>query len=377
MNVFNEEIAYRRDRILFVMAGVMCIGALIGFISFLITQNFITKALLILFTFSMFFHGALYFLYTLLTKFQSMHFFTVLIYFIFTMIALYNPFGLHYMWVYLLYIPIFIGLIENERVYYGWSLLYIALYAIFLFFNHGGTDRENSLFMIVQILLAADSILVGSIIVKYLSFVRGLYIQNHENQIKEHVFKVLSVLIPIVESKAHTTKNEMVEMSELMKDVAKKLPKLNVKDWEIELLSLLHFVSRIEWPDYLFEKHDALSEYECKIVQNHCLFGSQLLGEFNSFANIKEAFLNHHQRKDGTGYPDAGTVNPVPALAQILGIVETYLEMIYPRAYHSPKSKEDALVQIQESEKTRFDPQILDAFAEVVRDRGTGSVSQK
>jgi hypothetical protein len=122
MTVFNNEIAYRRDRILSVMAWIMTSGALIGFISFVITQNDITKSLLILFTFSMIFHGTLYFLHVQLFKnhFKPKHLFTVFIYIIFTVIAIDNPFGFQYMWAYLLYFPIMISLIENQLVYKIW-----------------------------------------------------------------------------------------------------------------------------------------------------------------------------------------------------------------------------------------------------------------
>ena len=59
--------------------------------------------------------------------------------------------------------------------------------------------------------------------------------------------------------------------------------------------------------------------------------------------------MNHHLRKDGTGYPNSNYTNgnEIPKLAQILGLVDSYLAMIYPRAYHSPKTREDALLHIQ------------------------------
>jgi hypothetical protein len=335
-------------------------------IGFVVVQNYITKSLLILFIFSLFFHGMLYLLNS---RFTELHLFTALIYFIFTIIALYNPFDFPYLWAYLLYFPLIIGLIEEERTYKVWSVFYIILYTIFLVKNHfdgGKMTRESSLFIIVFILFAAGSILLGYLLVKYLSFVRGLYNQNNEKQIKQHIFAVLSTFIPVVEAKTHTTKNEIVEMSGLMKGMIKKLPDLDVKDWEIELLSLLHFVSRIECPDYIFEKHEALTEYEYKAAQNHCLFGSKLLGDFQSFEHVKEAFARHHQRKDGSGYPNNRPGNQVPKLDQILGLVESYIAMIYPRAYHDSRTREEALYAIKEFEKYRVDPEILDALEEAV-----------
>lgn len=364
MDLFNTEMTNKRVRVLFTLACLMSVGALIGFIIFVITQNDITKILLVLSTFSMIFHWVLYFLYTQLTElsYTSMHIFTVFIYLIFTITAMYNPFEFHYMWAYLLYFPIIIGLIENEMVYKFWGVLYIILYSFFIMYN----NSEDALMMIIQILLATGSVIVGWIMVKYVSFVRYLYLQNNEKQIKEHVFDVLSTLIPVVESKTHTTKNEILEMSKLMKEIIKKLPNLEVKSWEIDLLSLLHFVSRIEWPDYIFEKNEPLTEYEFKIVQNHCLFGCKLLGDFKTFEPVKEAFLKHHQHKDSSGYPIEVFGDQIPLLSQVLGIVESYLALIYPRAYHTSKTREEALLEIQQFEQSKFAPEILDALADVV-----------
>jgi HD-GYP domain-containing protein (c-di-GMP phosphodiesterase class II) len=369
MYSFHTEITNKRNRILFTMACLMSLGAIIGFVGSIIIQNDLTKTLFILSSFSMIFHWVLYFLFSQLNKlnFTDMHIFTVLIYLIFTIIAMYNPFDFHYMWAYLLYFPIIIGLIENEKVYKFWSVLYIILYLIFLIQNNHSIT-EN-LMIIVQLLLAVGSIIVGSIMVKYVSFVRQLYDQSNEKQIKEHVFEVLSTLIPIVESKTHSTKNEILEMAELMKEMTKRLPKVDIKSWEIDLLSMLHFVSRIEWPDYLFDKQEPLTEYEFKIVQHHSFLGCKLLRNFQTFENIKEAFFKHHQHKDGSGYPYETFGDNIPKLAQILGLVESYIALIYPRAYHVPMTQEEALLEIQKFEQPRFDPDVLDALLDVVNSK--------
>lgn len=367
MNSFNTEITNQRNRILFTMACLMSLGAIMGFVGSVINQSNLTKTLFILSSFSMIFHWVLYFLYTQLKKlnFTAMHMFTVLIYLIFTIIAMYNPFDFHYMWAYLLYFPIIIGLIETVKVYKIWSVLYIILYTTFLIKNNHSTTESTLIFMI-QILLAVGSIISGSIIVKFVRFVQQLYDQNNEKQIKEHVFDVLSTLIPIVESKTHSTKSEILEMAELMKEMTKRLPKADVKSWEIDLIAMLHFVSRVEWPDYLFDKKEPLTEYEFKIVQHHSFFGCKLLGNFQTFENIKEAFFKHHQRKDGSGYPYETFGDNIPKLAQILGLVESYIALIYPRAYHVPMTQEEALLEIKKFEQFKFDPDVLDALIDAV-----------
>lgn len=299
---------------------------------------------------------------------------TLLMYIIFTFISLSNPLDFQFMWVYLLYFPLVIGLIENEFTYKIWGVFYLISYVIYLVIHSNKTGQfvqENTLLLTMQILLASGSLIVGYIIVKHLSYVKSLTRNDVEKQIKEHIFEVLSTLIPIVETKSQTTKNEINEMSVLMKNITRKLPELQVKEWEIELLSLLHFVSRIQWPDYLFEKHEKLTEYEFNIVQNHCLFGYKLLGDSKAFENVREAFLKHHLRTDGSGYPHTAEGSHIPKLAQILGLVECFLAMINPRAYRSPLTIEHALLEIQVLEKSRVDSDILDALVAVIYENYT------
>ncbi|MBP1964806.1 HD-GYP domain-containing protein [Paenibacillus aceris] len=76
---------------------------------------------------------------------------------------------------------------------------------------------------------------------------------------------------------------------------------LRVQEWEIDLLSLLHFVSRIKLPDYMFEKEGKLSEFE--FVQEHCYMAKELCEGIPDFQEVEKSFLYHHEKVDGTGYP--------------------------------------------------------------------------
>jgi hypothetical protein len=373
MKAFNLKIAKHRDRTLFFFACIHTIGAFVGFLSFVTIKSSFSKSLLILFIFSMISHWAFYFLFNLVKSLniKSKFMTTLFMYVIFTFISLSNPLDFQFMWVYLLYFPIVIGLIENEFTYKIWGVFYLISYVIYLVINSYKTGQfvhENTLLLIMQILLASGSLIVGYVIVKHLTYVKSLTRNDVDKQIKEHIFEVLSTLIPIVETKSQTTKNEINEMSALMKNIIRKLPDLHVKEWEVELLSLLHFVSRIQWPDYLFEKHEKLTEYEFNIVQNHCQFGYKLLGDTEAFKNVRDAFLKHHKRTDGSGYPNMIEGNHIPQLAQILGLVECFLAMINPRAYRSPMTIENALFEIQVLERTRVDSEILGALVTVVNE---------
>jgi HD-GYP domain-containing protein (c-di-GMP phosphodiesterase class II) len=226
---------------------------------------------------------------------------------------------------------------------------------------------QNDLSKSIFISLTISMILLWLIYLLNYRF-QAHYSETNEQQMKEHIFRVLNTLVPIVESKSQTTRYEITEMSVLMKKVIHKLPEIEVKEWEIELLSLLHYVSRIQWPEYLFEKREKLTEYEFKVVQNHPMLGYQLLGDFKALENVKEAFLKHHEKTDGTGYPHELDGRNIPKLAQVLGIVECFLAMIKPRAYRRSLSIEEALLELKEFNTDGIYQEVLDSLINVVKE---------
>lgn len=374
MEEINKEFIYQRERSLLMLAIVMSIAAIIGFLCFVIVPSIFTKALLLLAAFCMVSNWFFYTLYNLVHTMDSEyhHLLNGAILSIFTIIGFYNPLDFHYMWVYLLYYPIIVALIEREGTYKVWSSLYLISYSFFILFHNQTLNHlsyENTTKSIFQILLAIGSVIIGYIMVKHVYFIRNAKKLEKDKEIKNHLFEVLSNLIPIVEMKSQTTRNEINQMSELMKHMSAKVPNLKVKDWEIELLSLLHFVSKAQWPDYLFEKSGKLTEYEYNLVQNHCQFGASLLGNFEVFQPIKEVFVKHHKRTDGTGYPNTIDESSIPLLAQALGIVESYLAMISPRSYRPAMTIEEAVTEILKQECSRVAPSILKAFTDTVNER--------
>lgn len=366
MKLFNEEFVLQKERILLYMAVLTSLGALMSFLLHVVffTSDFF-KPFLVLFVFATMSFWLFYFLHYWLQKMnlKPKLLGTLAINIIFLLVALYNPLDFSYMWVYLLYFPIILGLIENENNYLLWSILYIAFYSIYIFMEG---RQEPPSFLGFQVFMAVVSVIFGYVLVRHLESIRNTKVTEKDHQIKVHIFDVLSTLVPVVELKTQTTKDEITEMSTLMRKMAKKIPNHEIKDWEIELLSLLHYVSKIQLPDYLFEKHDKLTSYEYKVVQNHCLFGYKLLGEFKLFENVKDAFLKHHKRLDGSGYPHELDKQKVPKLAQILGVVECYLAMVSPRSYREAIPVEQALLEILESEHSKIEPAILDALADVI-----------
>ncbi len=215
--------------------------------------------------------------------------------------------------------------------------------------------------------LAFGSFIVGWIILTHVSYLRDGFMEESDDRNKRYVFRMIHSLIPIVERKSQTTAKEIDQMTALIKRIMEEFPDEAIRDWEIQLISLIHYVSRIKWPDYVFEKQGKLTSYEYEIIQEHCFLGRDLFEDHPSFRRVIEAISFHHERFDGTGYPFQLKGDEIPLPAQVLGIVESYLAMTTPRSYREALPPEEAFKEIQAMENLGFESRIVHALRRALK----------
>lgn len=276
-------------------------------------------------------------------------------------ICFYNPIEFSEMWVLFLLYPVIISLFLDKKLYMLWSTVSYVFYAILLIFDQHYMGHNSYVQQMVFAWgsFAFGSYVVGWIILTHLVQIKETMNREGEERNKKYAFRMLHSLIPIVERKSQTSAKEIEETYTLMKRIVQKYPDESIQDWEIQLISLVHYVSRIKWPDYVFEKQGKLTSYEYEIVQEHCFIARDLFGDYPSYKRIVEAINFHHERYDGTGYPFQLKGEAIPLLAQVLGIVESYLAMTTARAYREALTPEEAFKEIQSMSGQGFDEQLV------------------
>lgn len=121
---------------------------------------------------------------------------------------------------------------------------------------------------------------------------------------------------------------------------------LRLKGTEVDVLqrgAYLHDIGKIGIPDSILLKPGELSVTEYSVMKRHPLIGEGLCGELRSLAPVRSIVRHHHERLDGSGYPDGLIGEDVPILAQIIGIVDTYDAITTTRPYRQARSSEDAI----------------------------------
>jgi len=110
----------------------------------------------------------------------------------------------------------------------------------------------------------------------------------------------------------------------------------------------LHDVGKVGIPDELLLKTGRLSDAEYRRIKEHPLIGDRLCGEMRSLRQVRPIVRHHHERLDGSGYPDGLKGDDIPLLAQIMGIVDVYDAITTTRPYKSAATAEQAYGELMD-----------------------------
>lgn len=137
---------------------------------------------------------------------------------------------------------------------------------------------------------------------------------------------------------------------------------------EIALASILHDVGKIAVPDQVLNKPGKLSDEEFAIMRSHTVQGEALLAQIPLLqAHASSRFAmdiarHHHERWDGSGYPDGLRGDAISLPAQIVGLADVYDALRSPRVYKPAFSRAESLRMIRQGDCGAFNPALLDVF---------------
>jgi cyclic di-GMP phosphodiesterase len=135
----------------------------------------------------------------------------------------------------------------------------------------------------------------------------------------------------------------------------------------LERGGFLHDIGKIAVPDAVLLKGGKLDHLESRVMQEHPVVGDALCAGLRSLNNVRPIVRHHHERLDGSGYPDGLRSTEVPLLAQIVSVVDVYDALTSERPYHHARPRGEAFdVLTTEASKGWRDRALVDAFAGVI-----------
>lgn len=135
----------------------------------------------------------------------------------------------------------------------------------------------------------------------------------------------------------------------------------------LERGGFLHDIGKIAVPDAVLLKGGQLDPHESRVMRKHPIVGDSLCAGLRSLSKVRPIVRHHHERLDGTGYPDGLRNGEVPLLAQIIGVVDVFDALTTERPYRAARPAEEALqVLTDESSMGWRDRVLVDAFVDLV-----------
>lgn len=137
---------------------------------------------------------------------------------------------------------------------------------------------------------------------------------------------------------------------------------------EVVLLGILHDIGKIGIPEAILLKPDKLTPDEWDVMKTHSEIGYRIAVSTPELAHVADEILCHHERYDGTGYPQSLKGKQIPKLSRLLAIVDSYDVMTHTRQYKEAMSIESAVQEIQSCSGKQFDPEMVEQFLTILRE---------
>lgn len=205
-------------------------------------------------------------------------------------------------------------------------------------------------------------------------------IKGYDNEISE-VYKFLyESLVNLTSVRSKETGSHLMRTQEYIKIMIREYEKAfptgefesQKKIEDIGIAATLHDIGKVGIPDEILNKPGRLTDEEFEKIKDHTIIGHQILENTNSdkisndvLEYAKEITLHHHEKYDGTGYPDGLKGEEIQLISRMMAIIDVYDALVNDRVYKKAMTYEDAEEYIISQSGKAFDPKITNVFMNV------------
>ena len=169
-----------------------------------------------------------------------------------------------------------------------------------------------------------------------------------------------------IDAKDKYTAGHSTRVAEYSRKIAELAGKTPEECDEVYYAALLHDVGKIGVPELIITKEGKLTDAEYKKMKEHSALGSQILHSITEYPNLAIGAHYHHERYDGTGYPDKLRGTEIPEIARIIAVADAYDAMTSNRSYRKSIPQETVREQFIQCSGTQFDPQFANIMLRLI-----------
>jgi HD-GYP domain-containing protein (c-di-GMP phosphodiesterase class II) len=186
--------------------------------------------------------------------------------------------------------------------------------------------------------------------------------------LQETYLATMTSLAQVVEAKDRTTRGHLERTRSYGVALARRIDAALAEGPELGYGFFLHDIGKVGIPESILCKTAPLSAAEWNVMRTHPTIGAQIVAPIRFLGDASIVIRHHHERFDGTGYPDGLSGEAIPLSARIFAIADSFDAMTSDRPYRRALSLERALDEIQTGAGSQFDPQVVKVFVDLVHE---------
>lgn len=187
---------------------------------------------------------------------------------------------------------------------------------------------------------------------------------------QKRYYQIIQTLTAAIEAKDKYTKGHSKRVEIYSEKIARKLKLPSSRIETIKVAALLHDIGKIGIEDSILQKPTALSPEEWEKIKQHPEIGVKILEGVDFPDDVKKLIKHHHERYDGSGYPEGNKGAETPLEAYIIAIADAYDALTSDRPYRKAFTPQEALEIIKQNKGSQFHPAVVDALISAVGQKG-------
>ena len=195
-------------------------------------------------------------------------------------------------------------------------------------------------------------------------------LQQSYQKLKKTMDAALETMSKIIEAKDPYTAGHQQRVSELSIAIAKELHLSQDKIEGIRVASIIHDIGKIGLPSEILSKPSRLNDIEFSLIKRHSQMGYDILKTIDFSYPVAGIVLQHHERLNGSGYPNHLKGDEISLEARILGVADVVEAISSHRPYRAALGIEKALEEISQNKGILYDPEVVDACLKLFKEKG-------
>lgn len=209
--------------------------------------------------------------------------------------------------------------------------------------------------------------MLAEVLLQYLEHQREIQAtEAFHLRLKNSFYEMINAVVKMVEERDPFTAGHQLRVAALATAIAKTMGLSESRVEAVRLAALIHDIGKIKIPAEILSVPRKLNASERSLMETHPQSGYDILGHIHFDAPIQEYVLDHHERLDGSGYPNHKKGDEIALETRIISVADVYEAMTSHRPYRPAKPINIALSELRKNENKLYDKAVVDAFLDVL-----------